>query len=116
LRHVGRGHVAGVEALASGAERLAQKGRIDALRFHQGLVGEDVGVGGHCVEQHPLADIAQGLAPRPSDWRTVFAVSKPLKVSTTTGPTPGVVISLRQTSSWRPAWEWLAAFVNVGRP
>ena len=64
LRHVGRGHVAGIETFAGGAERLAQKRRVDALGFHQGLVGEHVGIGSDGVEQHALADIAQGLASR----------------------------------------------------
>ena len=64
LRHVGRRDVAGVEPLARGAERLAQERDVDALRLDQALVGVDVGVGGHRIEQHALADIAQRLASR----------------------------------------------------
>ena len=65
LRRIGRGHVAGVEALLGDAEGFPQERDIGALRFDQRLVGEYVGVGGDGVEQDALTDIAQGFAARP---------------------------------------------------
>ena len=62
LRGVGRGDVAGIEALLGDAEGFPQERDVGALRFDQRLVGEHVGVGGDGVEQHALADIAQRLA------------------------------------------------------
>ena len=62
LRGVGRRDVAGVETLLGDAEGFPQECDIGALRFDQRLVGEHVGIGGDGVEQHALADIAQGLA------------------------------------------------------
>src|SRR6266540_4089284 len=64
LRHVGRRHVAALETFLGGAERLAQKRHVDALRLYQALVGEHVGIGGHGVEQHALAGVAQRFASR----------------------------------------------------
>ena len=62
LRGVGRRDVAGLETPLGDAEGLAQEGDIGALRLDQRLVGQHVGVGGDGVEQHALADIAQGFA------------------------------------------------------
>src|SRR6266516_2938308 len=64
LCHVGRRHVAALQTFLGGFERLAQKRHVDALRLHQALVGEHVGIGGHGVEQHALAGVAQRFASR----------------------------------------------------
>ena len=55
------------------------------------------GLGALAITDHNRIDGALELAKR-AGTSTVAR-----KVSATTGPTPGVVISLRQTSSWRTA-------------
>ena len=62
LRGISGRDVAGIEALLGDAERFLQECHVGALRVDQRLVGEHVGIDGDGVEQHALADIAQGFA------------------------------------------------------